>query len=99
MKPLFQLKNGGAYRYFTTDPSKTEYKTDKVLLADYTNLKKRIKSMHEIYGVEFLICEAGMKKHGLKAKDIMSYVKISRDKMKGMPISLLMTNNLNIGKK
>ena len=76
--------HGGAYRYFTIDPSKTEYKTDKALLADYANLKKRIKSMHEIYGVEFLICEAGMKKHGLKAKDIMSYVKIIPNSIIGL---------------
>ncbi|MBA1419524.1 MAG: DsrE family protein [Epsilonproteobacteria bacterium] len=68
--------HGGAYRYFTVDPSKTEYKTDKTLLANYTELKKRIKSMSDTYDVEFLMCEAGMLKHGLKAKDIVSYVKI-----------------------
>ena len=68
--------HGGSYRYFTVDPSKTEYKTDTALLADYANLKKRVKSMSETYDVEFLICGAGMPKHGLKAKDIVPYVKI-----------------------
>ena len=68
--------HGGAYRYFTVDPSKTEYKTDKALLADYANLQKRVKSMADTYNVEFLMCGAGMPKHGLKAKDIVSYVKI-----------------------
>jgi len=68
--------HGGAYRYFTVDPAKTEYKTDKTLLANYTELKKRIKSMSDTYDVEFLMCGAGMPKHGLKAKDIVSYVKI-----------------------
>ena len=68
--------HGGAYRYFTVDPSKTEYKTDKTLLANYAELKKRIKSMSDTYDVEFLMCEVGMLKHGLKAKDIVSYVKI-----------------------
>ena len=68
--------HGGAYRYFTVDPSKTEYKTDKTLLANYAELKKRIKSMADTYDVEFLMCGAGMSKHGLKAKDIVSYVKI-----------------------
>ena len=68
--------HGGAYRYFTIDPAKTEYKTDKALLADYVNLKKRIKSMADTYDVEFLMCGAGMPKHGLKAKDIVPYVKI-----------------------
>ena len=68
--------HGGAYRYFTLEPSKTTYKTDKALLADYANLKKRIKSMADTYDVEFLMCGAGMPKHGLKAKDIVKYVKI-----------------------
>jgi len=68
--------HGGAYRYFTVDPAKTEYKTDKTLLANYAELKKRIKSMSDTYDVEFLMCGAGMPKHGLKAKDIVSYVKI-----------------------
>ena len=68
--------HGGAYRYFTVDPSKTEYKTDKALLADYTNLKKRIRSMSGTYDVEFLMCRAGMSKHDLKAKEIVNFVKI-----------------------
>ncbi len=68
--------HGGAYRYFTVDPSKTEYKTDKALLADYTNLKKRIRSMSDTYDVEFLMCGAGMSKHDLKAKEIVNFVKI-----------------------
>ena len=68
--------HGGAYRYFTVDPSKTEYKTDKTLLTNYAELKKRIKSMSDTYDVEFLMCGAGMPKHKLKAKDIVSYVKI-----------------------
>jgi intracellular sulfur oxidation DsrE/DsrF family protein len=68
--------HGGAYRYFTVDPSKTEYKTDKALLENYTDLKKRIKSMTDTYDVMFLMCGAGMPKHGLQAKDIVPYVKI-----------------------
>lgn len=68
--------HGGAYRYFTVDPGKTEYKMDKTLLADYVTLKKRIKTMSDTYDVEFLMCGAGMAKHKLTAKDIVSYVKI-----------------------
>jgi len=68
--------HGGAYRFFTQAPDKTEYKTDKVLLDNYDELKKRIKSMHDTYDVEFLMCGAGMPKHGLKAKDIIEYVTI-----------------------
>ncbi len=68
--------HGGAYRFFTKTPEKTEYHTDKALLASYQELKKRIRSMHETYDVEFLMCGAGMSKHGLKAKEIVEYVKI-----------------------
>jgi len=68
--------HGGAYKYFTVAPSKTEYKTDKALLDNYSELKKRIKTMSTTYDVEFLMCGAGMVKHELKAKDIVSYVKI-----------------------
>jgi len=68
--------HGGSYRYFTKDPSSTEYKTDKALLENYTELKKRVKSMADTYDVEFLMCGAGMPKHGLKAKDIVKFVKI-----------------------
>jgi len=68
--------HGGAYRYFTKEPSQTEYKKDKALLASYNDLKKRIKSMHNTYDVAFFICEAGMSKHGLTAKDIVDYVTI-----------------------
>ncbi len=68
--------HGGAYRYFTQDPSTTEYKTDKSLLANYTELKKRVKSMADTYDVTFFICAVGMTKHGLKAKDIVKFVTI-----------------------
>ena len=68
--------HGGAYRFFTVDPSSTEYKTDTALLKHYSDLKKRIKTMSKTYEVEFLMCGAGMPKHGLKAKDIVDFVKI-----------------------
>ena len=68
--------HGGSYRYFTVDPNKTEYKTDKALLEHYADLKKRVKSMADTYDVEFLMCGAGMPKHGLKSKDIVKFVKI-----------------------
>jgi len=68
--------HGGSYRYFTVDPSTTEYKTDKTLLSSYPDLKKRIKTMSTTYNVEFLMCGAGMPKHGLTAKDIVDFVTI-----------------------
>ncbi len=68
--------HGGAYRFFTKDPSKTEYRNDTKLLHHYQQLQKRIAAMHTLYHVEFLMCGAGMPKHELKPKDILSYVTI-----------------------
>jgi len=68
--------HGSAYRYFTVDPKKTEYNTDKSLLSSYADLKKRVQTMADTYDVEFLMCGAGMPKHGLKSKDIVKFVKI-----------------------
>ena len=68
--------HGGAYRFFVRNPHHTEYHTDKALLSVFSDLSKRIKSLHDIYHVEFLICEAGMQKHGLQAKDVVSFVTI-----------------------
>jgi len=68
--------HGGSYRYFTENPNNTEYKTDTALLANYGEFKKRVKSMSETYDIEFLMCGAGMSKHGLQAKDIVKFVKI-----------------------
>jgi len=68
--------HGGAYKYFVKDPNNTIYKEDKALLSNYSELKKRIKSMSETYDVEFLMCGAGMPKYELEAKDIVKFVKI-----------------------
>ncbi|MEA3433670.1 MAG: DsrE family protein [Campylobacterota bacterium] len=69
--------HGGAYKFFTKDPSiHPKFKDDKVLVDTYKSLAKRIKSMADTYDVEFLMCGAAMAKNKLKAKDIYSFVKI-----------------------
>ncbi|MDQ7047542.1 MAG: DsrE family protein [Sulfurovum sp.] len=68
--------HGGAYKYFVKDPVNSKYKDDKALLSNYSELKKRIKSMSDTYDVEFLMCGAGMPKHGLSPKDIVKFVTI-----------------------
>lgn len=68
--------HGGAYRYFTIDPTVSEYKEDTQLVTTYKELAKRIKSMADTYDVVFLMCGAGMPSHGLEPKDIYSFVKI-----------------------
>lgn len=68
--------HGGAYRFFTKDPANSKFKDDKALIETHKTLAKRIESMVTTYDVEFLMCGAGMPKHGLKSKDIYSFVKI-----------------------
>jgi len=68
--------HGGAYRFFTINPTKSIFKEDKALIANYKTLAKRIKSMVDNYDVEFLMCGAGMPKNSLEAKDIYRFVKI-----------------------
>ena len=68
--------HGGAYRFFTKDPMHSKFKDDKALIETHKTLAKRIESMVKTYDVTFLICGAGMPKHGLKAEDVYSFVKI-----------------------
>lgn len=68
--------HGGSYRFFVKDLKSTKFKGDTKLAKVYADLKKRIKSMHETYDVEFLMCGAAMKRNELEAKDIVSFVKI-----------------------
>jgi intracellular sulfur oxidation DsrE/DsrF family protein len=68
--------HGEAYRYFLKDLSHTKYKTDKALISDYVNLKKRIKSMSDTYDVKFLMCGVGVKKHKIEEKNILNFVKV-----------------------
>lgn len=68
--------HGGAYRFFVKDIKNSIFKSDKKLLSQYSDLKKRIASMSDTYDVEFLMCGAAMGKNKLKDKDIVDYVKI-----------------------
>ncbi len=68
--------HGGSYRFFTKAPENTKYKDDKALVSTYKTLAKRIAAMSKTYDVEFLICGVGLRKHGLKDKDIYDFVKI-----------------------
>ncbi len=68
--------HGGAYRFFTKDPMHSKFKDDKALIETHKTLAKRIESMVKTYDVTFLMCGAGMPKHGLKAEDVYSFVKI-----------------------
>lgn len=67
--------HGGAYRFFVKDLDKTMFKDDKKLAKVYQDLKKRIASISQNYDVEFLMCNAALKRNKLEQKDIVKFVK------------------------
>lgn len=68
--------HGDAYKFFVKDPKTTIYKDDTKLLANYSELKKRIHSLMDTYEVEFLMCGAAMPRKELQKNQIVEYVKI-----------------------
>jgi len=76
--------HGGAYKFFIKDLSSSEYKYDQALLEVQENFKKRLKSINDTYGVKFLMCGAGMRKHKIKEEDVYDYVKIIPNAMIGL---------------
>lgn len=73
---VFVVIHGGAYKFFIKDPEHSKFKDDKALVSTYKTLAKRIKTMSDTYDVQFLVCGVGVRKHGLKEKDIYDFVKI-----------------------
>lgn len=68
--------HGDAYKFFVKDLAHSPYKDQLALVKVNNDLKKRIASTADIYGVEFLMCEANMRKAKLTEKDIYSFVKL-----------------------
>jgi len=68
--------HGGAYRFFVKNIDKTIFKKDTKLVKVYSELKKRIASLNDTYDVEFLMCNAALKRDHLMPKDIVKFVNI-----------------------
>ena len=68
--------HGGAYKYFVKDLKITKFKKETKLLQGFSELKKRINSMHDTYNVTFFMCEIGMKRNGLTESNIVEFVTI-----------------------
>ncbi len=68
--------HGDSFKFFVKNLANSPYKNQTELVKVNSDLKKRITSASDIYEVEFLICEANMRKAGLKEKDIYSFVKL-----------------------
>lgn len=68
--------HGGAYKFFLKNPLNSKFNKDKALISTHKALGTRIKTLADTYDVEFLMCEVGAHKHGLKKKDIYDFVKM-----------------------
>jgi len=68
--------HGDAYKFFVKDLAQSPYKDQTALVKANNDLKKRIASAKDTYGVEFLMCEANMRKAKLTEKDIYPFVKL-----------------------
>lgn len=76
--------HGGAYKFFLKEPGNSKFKDDKALVSTYKTLAKRIETLANTYNVQFLVCGAGLRKHGLEKKDIYDFVKITPTAMIGL---------------
>lgn len=83
--------HGGAYKFFIKEPQNSKFKEDTALIKTYKSLAKRIEILSNTYNVNFLICERGLEKHGLKKQDIYPFVKI----IPNATIGLIDTQNEN----
>jgi uncharacterized protein len=68
--------HGEAYKFFIENLSSSPYKDNIELKKNHDALSKRLLSMSELYNVEFLICQRGMKKLKIKDETLYSFVKI-----------------------
>jgi len=68
--------HGDAFKFFVKDLAHSPYKDQPALVKVNNDLKKRIASATDIYGVKFLMCEANMRKAKLTGKDIYPFVEL-----------------------
>lgn len=68
--------HGGAYKFFIKDLAASPFKDDTDLNRAHKELGKRLASMAEIYDVEFLMCEIGMKKLNIDKNTLYKFVKL-----------------------
>lgn len=68
--------HGDAYKYFINNLKSSPYKNDNKLASSQVDLKPRLKSMSDIYEVEFLLCQSGMEKLKIKKSNLYKFVKL-----------------------
>ncbi|MFA6143176.1 MAG: DsrE family protein [Sulfurimonas sp.] len=76
--------HGDAYKFFVKDLKNSPYKNDQNLVAAHDQLSKRIATMADTYEVEFLMCEATMKKLKIEKSNVYDYVKLTPNSTIGL---------------
>ncbi|WP_345986255.1 DsrE family protein [Sulfurimonas sp. HSL-1656] len=62
--------HGNAYKFFLKEPAHFDFAKDPELLKAAPELAKRIAALAETYDVTFLMCQAGMTKKKIDARDV-----------------------------
>lgn len=66
--------HGDAYKFFMKDLAKSPYAGDKELAAAYPELTARLKTLVEMYDVQFDMCNIGMQKRGITKEMLHPFV-------------------------
>lgn len=68
--------HGGGYRFFLKSLHNTVYEGDTALQKKFAEIQTRTAALADTYGVEFLMCDVGRKKHKLSLNNLAPYVKV-----------------------
>jgi intracellular sulfur oxidation DsrE/DsrF family protein len=68
--------HGDSYKFFMSDLNGTAYSSQKDLVKAKEELGKRLESLAKNYGVEFLVCEVGVKSRKLNPKAFYPFVEM-----------------------
>ncbi len=66
--------HGDAYKFFIKDLKNSPYADDKVLKKEQKELYQRLKTLHQIYGVRFEMCDIGRKARKIPKGSIYPFV-------------------------
>lgn len=72
--------SGDAYKYFVDDLDRSPYKDDMEIVHSQKLFAKRLEMLHRAYGVEFDMCNAGMKARNIDRKVLYDYVNADHTK-------------------
>lgn len=76
--------HGDAYKFFVKNLKNSPYKDDAALQAAHAQLQKRIETMVDTYGVEFVMCEATMNALKIERSNVYDFVTLTPNSTIGL---------------